>query len=72
MALPAHSAALGITFGDQFNAPQPYKDSIYIAYHGSWNRTVKTGYKVVRVPMVNGKPGKPEDFAVGLAAGQRR
>jgi glucose/arabinose dehydrogenase len=69
VALPAHSAALGITFGNQFSAPQPYKESIYIAYHGSWNRTVKTGYKVVRVPMVNGKPGKPEDFAWGWLPG---
>ncbi|MGI8854894.1 MAG: PQQ-dependent sugar dehydrogenase [Thermomicrobiales bacterium] len=69
VALPAHSAALGLTFGDQFAAPQPYKQSIYIAYHGSWNRTVKTGYKIVRVPMVNGKPGQPEDFAWGWLPG---
>lgn len=69
VVLPAHSAALGITFGDQFNAPQPYKESMYIAYHGSWNRTVKTGYKVVRVPMVNGVPGQPEDFAAGWLPG---
>ncbi len=67
--LPPHSAALGITFGDRFNAPQAYKDSIYVAYHGSWNRTVKTGYKVVRVPFVNGVPGKPEDFAWGWLPG---
>ena len=69
IALPAHSAALGITFGNQFAAPQPYKDSIYIAYHGSWNRSVKTGYKVVRVPLVNGVPGTPEDFAWGWLPG---
>ena len=69
VALPAHSAALGITFGDQFAAPQPYKDSIYIAYHGSWNRSVKTGYKVVRVPFVDGKAGQPEDFASGWLPG---
>jgi glucose/arabinose dehydrogenase len=69
VALPAHSAALGITFGDQFNAPQAYKDSIYIAYHGSWNRTVKTGYKVVRVPFVDGKAGQPQDFASGWLPG---
>ena len=69
VALPAHSAALGITFGDQFAAPQPYKESIYIAYHGSWNRSVKTGYKVVRVPFVNGKAGQPEDFASGWLPG---
>ena len=35
VALQAHSAALGLTFGDQLNASQPYKDSMYIAYHGS-------------------------------------
>ncbi len=69
VALPAHSAALGLTFGDQFNAPQLYKDSIYIAYHGSWNRSVKTGYKVVRVPFVNGQAGQPEDFAWGWLPG---
>ena len=69
VALPAHSAALGLTFGDQFNASQPYKDSIYIAYHGSWNRSVKTGYKVVRVPFVNGQAAQPEDFAWGWLPG---
>jgi glucose/arabinose dehydrogenase len=69
VALPAHSAALGITFGDQFAAPQPYKESVYIAYHGSWNRSVKTGYKVVRVPFVDGKAGQPEDFATGWLPG---
>lgn len=68
-ALQAHSAPLGLTFGDGFAAPPPYKDSIYIAYHGSWNRSVKTGYKVVRVPMVGGKAGTPEDFAWGWLPG---
>ncbi|MDQ6603242.1 MAG: PQQ-dependent sugar dehydrogenase [Chloroflexota bacterium] len=69
VALPAHSAALGIAFGDRFAAPQEYKDSIYIAYHGSWNRSVKTGYKVVRVPFADGKAGQPEDFASGWLPG---
>ncbi len=63
--LQAHSAALGLTFGDRFNAPQPYKDSVYVAFHGSWNRSVKTGYKIVRVPFVDGQMGQPQDFAVG-------
>ena len=69
VALQAHSAPLGLTFGDTFAAPQPYKESIYIAYHGSWNRSVKTGDKVVRVPFVNGQPGQPEDFAWGWLPG---
>ena len=69
VALPAHSAALGLTFGQGLQAPQPYQDSIYIAYHGSWNRSIPTGYKVVRVPLVNGQPGQPEDFAWGWLPG---
>ncbi|HET7036403.1 MAG TPA: PQQ-dependent sugar dehydrogenase [Thermomicrobiaceae bacterium] len=67
--LPAHSAALGLTFGAGLHAPQPYQESIYIAYHGSWNRSVPTGYKVVRVPLTNGQPGQPEDFAWGWLPG---
>ncbi|HET7034342.1 MAG TPA: PQQ-dependent sugar dehydrogenase [Thermomicrobiaceae bacterium] len=69
VALPAHSAPLGLTFGSGLRAPAPYQDSIYIAYHGSWNRSVPTGYKVVRVPVVNGQPQAPEDFAWGWLPG---
>jgi len=69
VALQAHSAALGLTFGDQLNAPQPYKDSMYIAYHGSWNRSTQTGYKVMRVPITNGQAGQPEDFVTGWLPG---
>jgi len=64
-SLPAHVAPLGLAFGDRLSAPQPYKDSLYIAYHGSWNRSVKVGYKLVRVPFIDGKAGQPEDFATG-------
>ncbi|MDI3338941.1 MAG: PQQ-dependent sugar dehydrogenase [Sphaerobacter sp.] len=67
--LPAHAAALGLTFGNDLNAPQPFTDSIYIAYHGSWNRSVPTGYKVVRVPLTDAQPGEPEDFAWGWLPG---
>jgi glucose/arabinose dehydrogenase len=63
--LQAHSAPLGLTFyaGQQF--PQEYQGVLFIAFHGSWNRTVPTGYKVVRVPMQGSTPGAVEDFAVG-------
>ncbi|HII72118.1 TPA: hypothetical protein HA265_05170 [Candidatus Woesearchaeota archaeon] len=54
MALPAfdiqaHSAPLGLTFyyGNQF--PSEYRGDLFVAYHGSWNRKIPTGYKVVRV-----------------------
>jgi glucose/arabinose dehydrogenase len=64
--IPAHSAALGITFytGNQF--PQRYRNGGFVALHGSWNRSVAAGYKVVFFPMTNGKPGPIEDFLGGF------
>jgi glucose/arabinose dehydrogenase len=66
--LPAHAAALGITFytGTQF--PQRYRNGGFVALHGSWNRSVASGYKVVFFPVVNGKPGPIEDFLTGFLA----
>jgi glucose/arabinose dehydrogenase len=66
--VPAHSAALGITFytGSQF--PARYKSGGFVALHGSWNRTVASGYRVVFFPMVNGRPGPIEDFLTGFLA----
>ena len=68
LLLPAHAAALGITFytGDQF--PQRFRNGGFVALHGSWNRSVASGYKVVFFPMVNGKPGPIEDFLTGFLA----
>ena len=64
--LQAHSAPLGIAFGDGLNAPQAYRSSLYVAYHGSWNRTRPTGYKLVRIPLENGQPsGPPQDLVRG-------
>jgi glucose/arabinose dehydrogenase len=63
--MQAHSAPLGLGFytGDQF--PETYRGDLFVAFHGSWNRSVPTGYKVVRIPMQDGEPGAVEDFAVG-------
>jgi glucose/arabinose dehydrogenase len=65
---PAHSAPLGITFytGDRF--PTRYRSGGFVALHGSWNRTVAAGYKVVFFPMIDGKPGPVEDFLTGFLA----
>jgi len=65
----AHSATLNLCFytGDQF--PAEYKGDIFAAFHGSWNRMKRTGYKVVRVPFDHstGKPqGECEDFVTGF------
>jgi glucose/arabinose dehydrogenase len=64
--IPAHSAALGITFytGTQF--PQRYRNGGFVALHGSWNRAVAAGYRVVFFPMNNGRPGPIEDFTSGF------
>ena len=65
LELQAHSAALGLTFytGGQF--PAEYEEDAFVAFHGSWNRSVKTGYKVVRVYVSDGAPRGYTDFATG-------
>jgi len=66
--LQAHSAPLDLAFyvGDAF--PPEYRGDLFIAYHGSWNRSVPTGYKVVRVDVADdGTLGAPQDFATGFA-----
>mmetsp|Transcript_20002 Transcript_20002/g.25985 ORF Transcript_20002/g.25985 Transcript_20002/m.25985 type:complete len:492 (+) Transcript_20002:93-1568(+) len=57
MAMQAHSAPLGITFYEHAEVeectggfPTSMNDDAIIAFHGSWNRDIPTGYKVVRVP----------------------
>jgi len=65
--IPAHSAALGLTFytGTQF--PQRYRNGLFVALHGSWNRSTAQGYKVVFVPFANNRPSGPmEDFLTGF------
>ena len=64
--LQSHSAPLGLAFytGTQF--PAEYRGDAFLALHGSWNRKQRTGYKVVRIPIRDGKPtGAYEDFIVG-------
>lgn len=65
--IPAHSAALGLTFytGTQF--PQRYRNGLFVALHGSWNRSTAQGYKVIFVPFANNRPSGPiEDFLTGF------
>jgi glucose/arabinose dehydrogenase len=67
----AHSASLNLCFytGNQF--PSEYKGDIFAAFHGSWNRMKRTGYKIVRVPFDHstGKPlGEYEDFVTGFVS----
>lgn len=65
--LPAHSAPLGLAFVPENSAwPEEYWGDLLVAYHGSWNRSVPTGYKVVRIKLdENGNSEGIEDFITG-------
>ncbi len=64
--MQAHSAPLGLAFGHGLDFPAPYKDVLYIAFHGSWNRSRPTGYKLIGIPFADGRPsGEPFDFITG-------
>ncbi len=70
VSIQAHSAPLGIAFGRGLKFPSEYGNALFVAYHGSWNRSVPTGYKLVAIPFKNGRPaGPPVDFVTGFLAG---
>jgi glucose/arabinose dehydrogenase len=65
----SHSATLNLCFYDAGQFPAEYKGDIFAAFHGSWNRERRTGYKIVRVPIdkATGKArGDYEDFVTGF------
>jgi glucose/arabinose dehydrogenase len=65
--LQPHNASLELTFYEGSQFPKEYKGDIFAAEHGSWNKAVRTGYEVVRVPLKNGKAGgEYEDFLTGF------
>jgi glucose/arabinose dehydrogenase len=73
--MQAHSAPLGLAFYEGSEFPPQYRNNIFVALHGSWNRSVPTGYKVVRVKLDDkGQPqGGAEDFITGwLAPGETK
>lgn len=59
--IPAHSAPLGLTFDIEGN--------LLVAYHGSWNRSVPDGYKVVKLTVSGNTITKAEDFITGFISG---
>lgn len=67
--IQAHSAPLGLVFYNSQAFPAEYQGDLFVALHGSWNRSQPVGYKVVRVPFESGQPaGGPIDFASGWLA----
>jgi glucose/arabinose dehydrogenase len=63
--LTPHGAALGMRFYTGTMFPEAYRNSIFIAEHGSWNRTTPIGYRLMQVRMENGKPVEYVPFATG-------
>jgi len=62
-----HSASLAMTFYNGSQFPAEHRDSIFVAQHGSWNKSGRTGYKVIRIPLKGGVPtGEYEDFLTGF------
>jgi glucose/arabinose dehydrogenase len=65
--LQSHMASLDLTFYDGNKFPEAYLHDGFASEHGSWNRARRVGYKVIRVPMKDGKAtGEYEDFLVGF------
>lgn len=65
--LGSHTASLGLAFYQGSSFPKKYQGGAFIAQHGSWNRSVISGYKVVFVPFRKGRPaGKMQDFLTGF------
>jgi len=72
----SHSASLEMVFYTATQGPsvfpEEYRGDIFAAFHGSWNRSNRTGYKVVRVRRRDGKPtGEYQDFLTGFVVDSR-
>jgi glucose/arabinose dehydrogenase len=66
-ALGAHTASLGLAFNNQNLLPRQYTRGAFVGQHGSWNRKPKSGYKVVFIPFLDGRPaGLPQDVLTGF------
>ena len=64
--IQAHSAPLGLAFYTASAFPASYH-GLFVAFHGSWNRSAPTGYKVIFIPLdgAGHAAGPPQDFATG-------
>jgi glucose/arabinose dehydrogenase len=67
LKVQAHGAPIELEFYDGTSFPETYRDSAFIALRGSWNRSVATGYKIVRLTFDDeGQPESFEDFVTGF------
>lgn len=66
-ALGNHTSSLGLASSHGTTLPAPFTDGMFVGQHGSWNRKPRSGYRVVFVPFVGGKPsGLPIDVLTGF------
>lgn len=71
--LGPHTASLGLAFYTRSRFPVQYRGGAFVGQHGSWNRSVFSGYKVAFVPFNEGTPiGKPQDFLTGFIADENK
>ncbi|HOB74291.1 MAG TPA: sorbosone dehydrogenase family protein [Phycisphaerae bacterium] len=70
LELPAHVAALGMRFYTGKMFPKEFQNQIFIAEHGSWNRTVPVGYRVTLVRLEGNRAVRYEPFATGWLQGR--
>ncbi len=68
--LGPHAATLGVRFYTGTMFPEEYHGQVFIAEHGSWNRSKKIGYRISLVRLVDGEPASYEAFADGWLQGQ--
>jgi glucose/arabinose dehydrogenase len=68
---PAHSATLGMRFYTGSMFPPEYRNVIFVAEHGSWNRSTPVGYRVTRVTLKDNRAVGYEIFADGWLKGRR-
>jgi len=66
-ALGAHTASLGLAFSEVGALPGEFAEGAFIGQHGSWNRSPRSGFKVIFVPFTAGEPsGEPVDVLTGF------
>ncbi|MEO8836784.1 MAG: sorbosone dehydrogenase family protein [Caldimonas sp.] len=66
-ALGPHTASLGLVSSAGTTLPAPFTNGMFVGQHGSWNRKPHSGYKVIFVPFIAGKPaGAPIDVLTGF------
>ena len=66
-ALGSHTASLGLTWSGASSMPERFRNGMFVGQHGSWNRKPFSGYRVLFVPFMSGRPsGSPIDVLTGF------